>query len=48
MSLGFKPFSRRWDLFDDDTNRLLRRYFTGGPTKVKTDTTSNRYNEKGV
>lgn len=34
MSLGFKPFSRRWDLFDDDTSRLLRKYFTGGPFKT--------------
>ena len=46
--LGFKPFNKRWDMFNNDTNRLLKRYLTGGPTKVKTDTTSNRYNEKGV
>lgn len=34
MNLGFKPFSKRWGFFDDDTNRLLRRYLTGGPFKT--------------
>jgi hypothetical protein len=48
MSLGFKPFSKRWDIFDDDTTILLQKYFNGGPTRSKSDTLSNRYNEKDV